>query len=208
MMVENICWYGHATMKFSGEKIVYIDPYELHLKQYESADIILITHEHYDHCSPEDIRKISKDETVIYAPLSCKAELNDFAHVKIIAPGEISIEQGVRIEAIPAYNIKKRYHPESAGGVGYVATLNGKRIYQAGDTDFIPIMRSVKADIAILPVGGLYTMDAAEAAKAADAIQPEVAIPMHFGAIVGSAVDAEKFKELTAVPVEILTPVK
>ena len=206
-MVENISWYGHATMKFSGEKIVYIDPYELHLPYYEAADIVLITHEHDDHCSPEDLRKLVKADTVIYAPISCRTLLAEFAAVKIIAPGEISIEQGVRIEAIPAYNIKKRYHPESAGGLGYVVTLNEKRIYQAGDTDFIPIMKSVEADIVILPVGGLYTMNAEEAAKAANAIQPDLAIPMHFGAIVGSAVDAEKFRELTNVPVEILTPV-
>ena len=205
-MIENITWYGHATMKFRGEKIVYIDPYELKGSAYEPADIVLITHDHYDHCSPQDIEKVARADTVIIAPVSCQSQLS--GKVKIIAAGEKIIEQGVQIEAVPAYNIGKKFHPKSAGGVGYVVTLKGKRIYQAGDADFIPEMKQITADIAILPVGGTYTMTAAEAAEAANAIKPEIAIPMHFGAIIGSKKDAEEFKRRTKVRVEILTPEK
>ncbi len=205
-MVENITWYGHATMKFQGEKIVYIDPYELQGSSYEPADIVLITHDHYDHCSPQDIQKVVKADTVIIAPASCQSQLS--GKVKLIAAGEKIIEQGVQIEAVPAYNIGKKFHPKSAGGVGYIVTLNGKRIYQAGDTDFIPEMKQITADIAILPVGGTYTMTAAEAVEAANAINPEIAIPMHFGAIIGSQKDAEEFKRGTHGRVEILTPKK
>jgi L-ascorbate metabolism protein UlaG (beta-lactamase superfamily) len=205
-MINYITWYGHAAMKFSGEKIVYIDPFEMEQGPYDPADIILITHDHYDHCSLGDITKLSKENTVIIAPQNCKSKLK--GHVKIIAAGESILEQGVQIEAVPAYNIGKTFHQKSAGGLGYIVTLNGKRIYQAGDTDFIPEMKQIKADVVILPVGGTYTMTAEEAAKAANAIQPEVAIPMHYGSIVGSVTDAETFKRLTNVPVEILTPAK
>ena len=205
-MIDYITWYGHATMKFSGEKVVYIDPYEMGQGPYEPADIVLITHDHYDHCASDDITKISKPGTVIIAPKNCKGKLK--GHVRIIAAGETLTEQGVQIEAVPAYNIGKAFHPKSAGGVGYIFTLNGKRIYQAGDTDVIPEMKQIKADVVILPVGGTYTMTAGEAAKAANTIQPEIAIPMHYGTIIGSATDAETFKRHTNVPVEILTPAK
>lgn len=203
-MVENITWYGHATMQFKGDgKVIYIDPFEMKLSRYEQADIVLITHDHFDHCSPDDIKKVSKPGTVIIAPKNCQGKLR--GNVRVIAAGETITEQGVQIEAVPAYNIGKQFHPKSAGGVGYIITLQGKRIYQAGDTDFIPEMEEIEADIAILPVGGTYTMTAEEAAKAANAINPEIALPMHYGSVAGSAKDAEKFKELTNVSVEILT---
>jgi L-ascorbate metabolism protein UlaG (beta-lactamase superfamily) len=205
-MIDYITWYGHATMKLKGEKVVYIDPYEMKQKTYEPADIVLVTHDHYDHCSPGDIAKVAKANTVIIAPASCKKKLK--GNVKIIAAGETMTEQGVQIEAVPAYNLGKMFHQKSAGGLGYIVTLKGKRIYQAGDTDFIPEMKQIKADVAILPVGGTYTMTAEEAAEAANTIHPEIAIPMHFGSIVGSASDAETFKRLADVPVEILTRAK
>lgn len=205
-MIDYITWYGHATIQLSGEKIVYIDPYEMGQGSYEPADIVLITHDHYDHCSLSDIAKVSKASTVIIAPKNCKGKLK--GNVRIIAAGEMLTEQGVQIEAVSAYNVGKTFHPKSAGGVGYIITLRGKRIYQAGDTDFIPEMKAIKADVVILPVGGTYTMTAGEAAKAANTIQPELAIPMHYGTIVGSVTDAETFKRHTNVPVEILTPAK
>ena len=205
-MIENITWYGHATMKFKGEKIVYIDPFEMEGSSYEPADIVLVTHDHFDHCSPQDIEKVVTAHTVILAPESCQAKLS--GNVKVIAAGETITEQGIRIEAVPAYNTNKSFHPKSAGGLGYIVTLNGKRIYQAGDTDFIPEMNDINADIVILPVGGTYTMDAKEAAEAVNTIKPEVAIPMHFGSIIGSSSDAKQFKKFSQVPVQILSPVK
>jgi L-ascorbate metabolism protein UlaG (beta-lactamase superfamily) len=201
-MLDYIIWYGHATIKLRGEKVIYLDPYELKHPYYEPADLILITHDHSDHCSPGDIAKISKPSTMIIAPANCKQKLK--GNVKIITAGATVIEQGIKIEAIPAYNLKKPYHPKSAGGVGYIVTVKGKRIYQAGDTDYIPEMKHLQVDVAILPVGGTYTMTAAEAAEAANTLHPEVAIPIHFGTLVGSERDAETFKHLAKVPVDIL----
>ena len=119
-------------------------------------------------------------------------------------PGESTTANGVKIEAVPAYNINKQFHPKSNNWVGYIFTLDGQRIYQAGDTDAIPEMKNVKADVVLMPVGGTYTMTAQEAAEATNAINPKLAIPMHWGKIVGSANDAETFKKLVKCEVQIL----
>lgn len=203
-MIDFITWYGQASTKLTGEKIIYIDPFEMNNDDYEAADIILVTHDHFDHCSLADIQKVSGNSTTIIAPPNCSSKLS--GDIKSITPDETIVEQGIQIEAVPAYNLGKTFHPKTSGGLGYIVTLNGKRIYQAGDTDFIPEMENIKADIVILPVGGTYTMNAEEAAKAANIIKPETAIPIHFGSIVGSQKDAENFKRLAGVPVIILSP--
>jgi L-ascorbate metabolism protein UlaG (beta-lactamase superfamily) len=200
-MLEGISWLGHASFKLAKQKtIVYIDPWKI--KEKEPADIILITHSHYDHCSPEDIKKIQKDNTILVAPLDCAPILK--GNVKIISPGEKLTIQGIEIEAIPAYNKGKPFHPKSSNFVGYVITISGLKIYHAGDTDFIPEMEKLNIDIALFPIGGTYTMNAEEAASAVNCIKPKVAIPMHYGGIAGSKNDAEKFKKLCQVEVEIL----
>ncbi|MCK4417690.1 MAG: MBL fold metallo-hydrolase [Candidatus Latescibacteria bacterium] len=199
-MLENIYWLGHASIKISAEKLIYIDPWKLG-KDEPTADLILITHGHYDHCSPEDVQKISGEQTTIVCPPDCGAELS--GNIETMRPGERLTVEGVEIEAVPAYNVNKSFHPRANGWVGYIITAGGKRIYHAGDTDLIPEMEQVKADVVLLPIGGIYTMDAREAAKAAKKINPQVAIPIHWGDIVGSAQDAEKFRELSQVPVEI-----
>ncbi|MCD6232211.1 MBL fold metallo-hydrolase [Candidatus Aerophobetes bacterium] len=199
-MLENIKWLGHASFKVTGEKIIYIDPWNL--KKKEKADIILITHPHYDHLSSKDISKIQVDETIIIIPEKDKGELK--GRVKRIKPGDsLSIDR-VTIKAVPAYNINKTYHPKEKGWVGYIIETGGFSIYHAGDTDFIPEMKKIKVDIALLPVGGTYTMDAEEAAKACRILNPKIAIPMHYGDVVGSEEDAKKFKEMSPVKVEIL----
>jgi len=199
-MLENIKWLGHASFKVTGEKIIYIDPWNL--KKKEKADIILITHPHYDHFSSKDISKIQVDETIIIIPEKDKGELK--GRVKGIKPGDsLSIDR-VTIKAVPAYNINKTYHPKEKGWVGYIIETGGFSIYHAGDTDFIPEMKKIKVDIALLPVGGTYTMDAEEAAKACQILNPKIAIPMHYGDVVGSGEDAKKFKEMSSVKVEIL----
>ncbi len=202
-MVEKIHWLGHDSFRLEGEVTVYIDPWKLPPNS-PKADIILITHDHYDHCSPEDVAKIQKADTVIVTIPAAARKLK--GEVKTVKPGDKITVKGIEIEAVPAYNTNKPFHPKEAGHVGFIVTLGGKRIYHAGDTDFIPEMKGLKVDIALLPVSGTYVMTAEEAAKAADAIKPEVAIPMHYGEIVGSERDAERFKELTSVQVTILKP--
>jgi L-ascorbate metabolism protein UlaG (beta-lactamase superfamily) len=199
-LLENVHWLGHASFRLLGEKVVYIDPYQLRTTQ--PADIILITHGHGDHCSPGDVSEIRRANTVIVAPGDCASKLG--GEVKSIKAGEKIVVQGVSIEAVPAYNINKTNHPKSAGGVGYIVTLNGVRIYHAGDTDHTPEMDAVRADVALLPAGGTYTMNAREAAEAANAIKPQVAVPMHWGTVVGSEADAKQFVQLCQVPARIL----
>ena len=206
-MVENIFWLGHDSFRLKGEKVVYIDPWKL-ADGVEKADVILATHEHGDHCSPDDIKKISRADTVVVAPASVASKLGD--KFTVVKPGDKITVAGISIEAVPAYNPNKKFHPQSAGHVGYIVTLNGKRIYHAGDTDEIPEMRGMKVDIALLPVSGTYVMTAAEAAQAASTIKPGLAIPMHYGdaSVVGTQADAEEFKRLAKVPVEILAKSK
>ena len=198
-MLENVHWLGHASFKLTGEKVVYIDPWQL--KDGEPADIILITHGHYDHCSPEDVAKIRRPATVVVAPADCAEKLP--GHVQVVKPGDRLAVAGVSIEAVPAYNIDKAFHPRKENWVGYVVTLNGQRIYHAGDTDHIPEMDTLRVDVALLPVGGKYTMTADEAAAAANTFRPRVAVPMHWGTIIGGEEDAERFRQLCQVPVEV-----
>jgi L-ascorbate metabolism protein UlaG (beta-lactamase superfamily) len=190
-MVENIHWLGHDTFKIAGEKTIYTDPYKL--KQADTADIILITHEHFDHCSPEDVEKIQGPDTVIVTTPDCADKLS--GNIKTVIPGDKISVSGVEIEAVPSYNTDKQFHTKDKKWVGYIFTLNGQRIYIAGDTDHIPEMKTFNADIALLPVSGTYVMTAEEAVNAALDIKPNIAIPMHYNSIVGTEDDAIKFSE-------------
>ncbi len=202
-MVENIFWLGHDSFRLKGEKVVYIDPWKLS-PDADKADLILVTHEHRDHFSKDDILKISRADTVVVGPPSVVQQLG--AKAVTAKPGDTLSVAGLTVETVPAYNTNKRFHPKNAGHVGYIVTLNGKRIYHTGDTDAIPEMREIRCDIALLPVSGTYVMTAAEAARAAEMLHPALAIPMHYGdpTVVGTRADAEEFKRLATVPVEIL----
>jgi len=198
-MVENIFWLGHSTIRIDGEKVIYIDPWKL--RDPKGADLILISHSHYDHLSPEDVGKIQKDDTVIITTQDCAGELS--GDVRIVKPGDVIQVGEILVEAVPSYNTDKAFHPRENGWLGFVVTVAGKRIYYCGDTDLIPEMGKMGADIMIVPVGGTYTMNAGEAARAVNMIRPGMAIPVHYGDIVGSAEDAERFRDLCEVPVEI-----
>jgi len=200
-VLEKIHWLGHAAVKINGTKTIYVDPYELS-DDAEKADIIMITHNHYDHLSVEDIKKIATERTVIVIPASLLVSLE--YSVNKVDIGQTIIVMGIPIKAVPAYNIVKSFHPRSQGYVGYVFTLDDVTYYHAGDTDHIPEMRAVDADVVFLPVGGTYTMGAAQAAEAAKDIDPTLAVPIHWGSIVGSEADAEKFKGLCECEVRIL----
>jgi len=200
-MLENIKWLGHAGFKITGEKIVYIDPFKIN--ETEPADIIICTHEHFDHLSPEDIKKIQAEKTVIVVTPDCASKVS--GNVKTISPGKTLSIDGIKIEAVPAYNSNKNFHPKENNWIGVIITINGKRIYHSGDTDNIPEMSSLKnIDIAMLPVSGTYVMAAEEAADAANRIMPKIAVPMHYGSIVGTKEDAEKFRRLCKCRAEIL----
>ncbi len=191
-MVKNIHWLGHDGFRIDGQKTIYIDPWQI--AGGPPADVVLITHDHYDHCSPDDVAKVSGPGTVIVTVAAAAKKLK--GEVRVVKPGDSLTVNGVPIEAVPAYNVNKRFHPRSAGYVGFIITVGGQRIYHAGDTDVIPEMADVKADVALLPVSGVYVMTADEAVQAAEIIQPQVAIPMHYGAgVAGSIEDAQRFRD-------------
>ncbi len=207
MKTDHIHWLGHASFRLDdGAVRVYIDPWKL-ATGAPRADVILITHAHYDHYSAEDIAKIETPATVFVAPADVASQLKK-KHVITAAPGGSYQAGSVKVTAVAAYNTSKDFHPRANGWVGYVVTLSdGQRIYHAGDTDVTPEMKGVQADIALMPCGGTYTMAAADVAAAANALKPAVVIPMHWGDIIGARRDAEAvakaFKGQTVVlPVE------
>ena len=191
-MLKNIKWLGHAGFAINAlDKIIVIDPFQI--KEIVPADIILITHSHYDHCSVEDIDKIKTSDTVIVTEAESAKKLS--GDVRVVKPGDKINVSGVQIEAVEAYNTNKAFHPKTNGWLGFIITVDGIRIYHAGDTDLIPEMDKFEADIALLPVSGTYVMTADEAVEAAKRLKSEIAVPMHFDSIVGSKEDAIKFKK-------------
>jgi L-ascorbate metabolism protein UlaG (beta-lactamase superfamily) len=194
-------WLGHDSFALEGSKTVVIDPFKA--SGNYKADILLISHEHGDHLSPDDIKKFTSTSTKVFASRVCEPELSKLKlNTTYVSPNTKTTVDGVTIETVPAYNLTKFrepgkvFHPKEDGRVGFVVTLDGVRFYHAGDTDTIPEMKSINVDVAFLPVSGTYVMTAEEAAEAAGWIKSKVVVPMHFGAIVGSRADAENFKKL------------
>jgi len=207
MKINNIelKWLGHAGFLIKNSRVIYIDPYNIK-DGLEKADLILLTHSHYDHCSVADMEKIVKEGTRIIAPADCQSKITKFGvpvKIEIIEPGQELDLGNVEISTLPSYNIDKHFHPKEESWVGYLIKTNGVVIYHAGDTDIIPEMQKLtgykqpdREFVALLPVGGRFTMSAEEAVEAAKTIKPSVAIPMHWGSIVGSEDDAQEFIDL------------
>lgn len=198
-MPVRITWLGHASVMIKATATVYIDPWKIS-KSSPRADIVLLTHDHGDHYSESDVKIISDTSTRVVAPMSTRLVTDT------IAPGQSLAIKDVTIKAVPAYNVSKAFHPKANAWVGYIVDIGGKKIYHTGDTDRIPEMMRITADLAFIPVGGTYTMDASEASEAVKDIKASIVIPIHFGDIVGSIKDAEKFAKLCACDVRILQP--
>ena len=196
---DKISWLGHDGFRIDAGRTIYFDPYQI--AGGPVADLILVSHEHFDHCSPEDIQKIQGAKTIIVTEKDCAKKLS--GDIRVIKPGDVLDLADIHIEAVPSYNTDKDFHPKKKGWLGFVVETEGVRVYHAGDSDFIPEMKHLKVDIALLPVSGTYVMTAEQAVKAALAISPKVAIPMHYGAIVGDAQDAARFQKALEGKVEV-----
>ena len=198
-MLENIEVLYHSSIRINKEKTIYIDPFKID-RNYNDADIVFITHDHYDHYSEEDIDKVINENTTIIIPEELltkllKKGINKNAIITV-EPNEKYVVQGIKFETIPAYNTNKTFHSKKNGWVGYIIIINGIRYYIAGDTDITEENKQVKCDVAFVPVGGTYTMDFKEAANLINEIKPKIAIPIHYGSVVGTEQDAIDFIRL------------
>ncbi len=203
-MDPKIEWLGHDSFRLTGEKVVYIDPWKIETTPHD-ADVVLVTHDHFDHFVVEDIDKVRNASTIVVGPEQLKNKIT--GNVMLVKRGDKLTVAGVPIEVVAAYNMREdrqKFHPKEYGGVGYIVTLGGKRIYHTGDTDPIPEMEGIRADIMLVPVSGTYVCDSDEAVEAVKKVKPSKVIPMHWDTIVGSWEDANRFKEQVGIPVEIL----
>ena len=208
-----IKWLGHDSFSLVGNIKIITDPYKIVTK--EKTDLILVSHNHFDHLSMDDLKNVSADNTTIVSAKECLDMLTGFTFKEKIGilPGEEKTVKGIKIKAIRAYNLdkinpetKKPFHPKEDDKIGFLIELNGITIYHTGDTDLIPEMSDLKPDIALVPVSGTYVMTVQQAAKAVEKIKPKIVIPMHYGTIVGSEKDAHDFKQLIkSCEVQILT---
>ncbi len=197
MRTDIITVNTQSSICIDGSKVLYFDPFQIR-EESRRADIVLVTHSHYDHLDPESISNVSKSGTVYVAPESIEKEMRSAVsegELIMVKPGDDVEIGGVRVQAVPAYNRLKPFHPKRNQWVGYVVTMDGIRYYVAGDTDAVSELEGISCDVALVPIGGTYTMTAKEAAKLINAIGPETAIPTHYGSIVGKKEDAETFRE-------------
>jgi L-ascorbate metabolism protein UlaG (beta-lactamase superfamily) len=207
-VLDRIKWLGHDGFEIATDALtLMIDPFQV--EGDRQADIILVTHPHYDHCSVDDIARLRKPSTVIVTEPESAEKLsaaNLAGDIRVVKPGDRLTVSGVPIEAVAAYNVDKHFHPKEKNWLGFIVTMDGVRVYHAGDTDMIPEMNGLRADIALLPVSGTYVMTADEAVAAAKRIKPRTAIPMHYDSIVGTASDALAFKTALAGTCDIVIP--
>jgi L-ascorbate metabolism protein UlaG (beta-lactamase superfamily) len=206
-MLEGVTWFRNSSFRWQEEGLtVYIDPWGI--DDPTPADVIFVTHAHYDHFVPEDIEKISTDRTKLVGPEDVAKELS--GDVTVVARGEALEVGGVKVQCVPAYNVAEErleFHPDASGWVGYILEFGGRVYYHAGDTDHLPELESIRSDVAFLPAGGTFTMDAQQAAGLAKAMAPGLAVPMHYGFVSGSSKDGETFRDAASpVPVHVFEP--
>ncbi len=211
MMIDNIEVFTQSSIRLRGEgKTIYTDPFRIN-GMPKDADFILVTHDHYDHYSAEDIVKAANNETVFIVPKRLEGQLKKLmplsGKIFTVEPGKSYEIEGLTLETVPAYNRLKPFHPKSAGWVGYILTLEGERIYMAGDTDMTKENQSISCDIAMVPIGGTYTMEAKQAAELVNSIKPKIAVPIHYGSIVGSPSDADVFRAAVDPSVTVVTKI-
>jgi len=203
-MFEEVQVLTHSSIKISGQKTVYFDPYEV-AEEYHDADLIFVTHEHFDHYSPDDILKAAKEDTWLILPESMKGQEGKAGSLKtkFIRPGGMLEVKGLMVKAVPAYNKLKPFHLKSKSWVGYLLTMGDVVYYVAGDTDVTAENQKVSCDVALVPVGGKFTMDYKDAARLVNAIKPRLAIPTHYGSVAGNPQDGQNFKKLVDKNIEV-----
>jgi L-ascorbate metabolism protein UlaG (beta-lactamase superfamily) len=209
-MLEQFTWFRQSAYRWKGSGItIYIDPWGVSKGTDEPGDVIFITHAHFDHFQPDEIEKVRKPSTKLVAPRDVAKELG--GDVKAVRPGESFEVAGIKVETVPAYNThpeKLQNHPKQNQWVGYILKLGDHRYYHAGDTDDAPELHGIKTDVAFVPIGGTYTMESSEAAGLVKKFRPQLAVPMHYGFVVGTPSDAERFaKEAAPIKVQTLKPV-
>lgn len=198
-MLDNVFVLCHSSIKINKGKVIYIDPYNID-SNYSDADIIFVTHDHYDHYSEEDIARIKKDNTIIIVPKDMQEKVLKYgfeeSNIILVEPNKKYTINEISFETIPSYNLNKKFHPKENGWVGYIIEVDNIRYYIAGDTDITEENKKVKCDVAFIPVGGTYTMDYKEAAFLSNEIKPQIVIPIHYGSLVGTKQDAIEFSKL------------
>lgn len=194
----------HSSIRCGGDRTVRFDPFRVEGAPRD-ADVVFVTHDHYDHFSPEDLRRVMKPEALLVLPESCRETALeagfDAERLLTVQPGRDYQAAGIDFRTVAAYNLDKPFHPREKGWVGYVVTLEGQRVYVAGDTDDTPEARAVICDAAFLPVGGTYTMTAPEAAALTNVLRPQIAVPTHYGSIVGRMSDGDDFAAALAADI-------
>ena len=193
-MYEEVQVLTHSSIRIAGNQIIYFDPFHVE-EETRDADIICVTHEHFDHYSPEDLAKVKNAATILVCPKSMKDSLSNSDELEI---------NGVRIQAVPAYNIGKQFHPQQNQWVGYLVTMNEVTYYIAGDTDINEDVKKIQCDVAMIPVGGTYTMTAEEAAELAEMIHPKAAVPTHYGSVAGKAEDGQIFVDMLKDEINVM----
>ena len=210
MNCDNIQVNTQSSIRIEGTKVVYFDPFQISVTPHD-ADIICVTHAHYDHFEPESIEKIRKEDTLFVAPAGMKEEMEKLAdkeQVHLIAPGEQVALANITLEAVPAYNKLKPFHPKHNKWVGYILQMDGTHYYVAGDTDAVKELAAVKCDVALVPIGGTYTMNAKDAAELINKIQPAAAVPTHYGGIVGTPEDEAVFCKTVNTGIEVVKKIQ
>ncbi len=204
-MLNNIEVLCHSSIKINKEIIIYFDPFKIE-KNYNDADIIFITHDHYDHYSEEDIDKVIKNNTIIVSPVDLLEKLLNKGlkkeNIISVKPYEDYNIRNLKFSTIPAYNTNKQFHPRKNNWVGYLIELEGITYYIAGDTDITEDNKKIKCDVAFVPIGGTFTMNYQEASELINTIKPKIVVPIHYGSIVGNKEDATNFSKLINPKIE------